>query len=233
MALDVYVGGFSRYYSFQWENVAQRFSRESGMEYRMVGPGGPPQPADWNEVAKSVSQWKAAINEGLADNIAVPLEWDETKTAPYFTDRPGYDPYGALKVWTAHAERGTSPPELYSGEWYTDEAYIECSKPKHDQKYRAILCGSLWLPGDFEFSFDFENLAGEKAHICSNNSLLQSLELLRQDSFNLTDAELEAAVKNDSGDAPSVRSLAQFALWIFLELTKKSVTHHLPIVLNF
>ena len=45
--------------------------------------------------------------------------------APYFTDRPGYDAYGALLVWASHAELGTTSPEFYSGEWYSDEAYLE------------------------------------------------------------------------------------------------------------
>ncbi len=106
---------------------------------------------------------EGCINQGLGDNISKPIDWDESSSAPYFTDRPGYDGYGALLVWAAHAERGTKPPEFYDGEWFSDEAFVECSEPKKGQKYRSIICGSLWLPGDFEFSFDFKNLPAKRS----------------------------------------------------------------------
>ena len=89
-------------------------------------------------MSDAVTHWRAAINNGLGDNIETPIDWDESRDAPYFTDRPGYDAYGALLVWAAHAERGTTPPEAYNGEWYADEAFIACSEPKQGQKYRPI-----------------------------------------------------------------------------------------------
>ncbi len=70
MAFDVYVGGFSRYYAREWENAGQKSARENGAEYRMIGPDGPPQGADWQEVSEAVTHWLAAINNGLGDVLA-------------------------------------------------------------------------------------------------------------------------------------------------------------------
>lgn len=232
MAFDVYVGGFSRYYALEWENVAQKWARETGSSYQMIGPDGPPQSADWEEVTAAVTHWQASLNQGLGDNLPAPFEWDESKNAPYFTDRPGYDGYGALLVWAAHAERGSTPPDSYNGEWYSDEAYVECSEPKKGQKYRPIICGTLWLPGEFEFSFDFQDLTGEKVHICANTSLLDSLDELNQNTFQLTSDELSAALKGDSEEEPTLAELARFGLALFRDLADKSVQHHLPIVLS-
>src|SRR5262245_6788468 len=176
MALDIYVGGFARFFAREWENVTQKWARETGTEYRLIGPNGPPKAADWDEVVGAVTHWKAAINTGLGNNLCSPLDWDESRHAASFTDRPGYDGYGALLVSAAHAERGTSPPLQYSGEWYSDDAFVECSKPKQGQKFRPLICGSLWLPGKFAFSFDFESLTGEKVHICSNIDLQRCLQ---------------------------------------------------------
>lgn len=232
MALDVYVGGFARYYAHQWENVAQKWARETGQEYHMVGPHGPPQPADWNEVAEMVTHWRAAMNEALVEHLSQPLDWDETRSAPYFTDRPGYDGYGALLVWAAHAERGTTPPDDYSGEWYSDEAFIECSEPKAGQRYGAILSASLWLPGNFEFSFGFQNLVGEQAHICSNVGLQRALLDLNEKTFGMSQGDLEAGQQGDLDDNPSLSALARSGLSLFHSLARKSVEHHLPIMLD-
>jgi hypothetical protein len=232
MAFDVYVGGFARYFAREWENVAQRWARENGTPYHIIGPNGPPEAANWNEVADAVTHWTAAINRGLGEHMPKPLHWDETSNAPYFTDRPGYDGYGALLVWAAHAERGTTPPERYDGEWYSDEAFVECSEPKKGQKYRPIICGSLWLPGEFEFSFDFEDLTGEKAHICSSTSLQQSLSDLNNNTFQMSDEDLAATLQTDPGENPNLQALARVGLALFLSLADKAVLHHLPIILS-
>ena len=232
MAFDIYVGGFARFFAREWENVVQKWARESGTHYEMIGPDGPPQPANWDEVAEAVSHWKAAINNGLGSNISTPIDWDESSDAPYFTDRPGYDGYGALLVWAAHAERGTKPPDSYSEEWYSDEAFLECSQPKRGQKYRPITCGSLWLPGEFEFSFDFKDLIGENVHICANSSLERSLRDLNRNTFGMSTDDLHDALKIDFGDNPSLEVLARFGLSLFQGLAEKSVEHHLPIIMS-
>ncbi|MBI1375626.1 MAG: hypothetical protein GC159_23190 [Phycisphaera sp.] len=231
MALDIYVGGFARYYALEWENVAQKWAKESGTSYRMIAPGGAPQPADWDEVADAVAHWRAAINQGLGDNIDQPIDWDESHDAPYFTDRPGYDGYGALVVWAAHAERGSTPPDSYDV-WYEDEAFIECCEPKEGQKYRAIICGSLWLPGSFEFSFALQDLVGQDVHICSNRSLKQALESLNTNTFDLSAEQRQEALKADFGEEPSLETLARFGLALFHDLATQSVTHHLPIIMS-
>lgn len=232
MALDVYVGGFARYYAQEWENVAQRWARETGTHYQIIGPDGPPPSANWEEVAEAVTYWRTAINNGLGSNISQPLDWNETPDAPYFTDRPGYDGYGALIVWAAHAERGTKPPETFDGDWASDEAVVECSKPRQGQKYRPIVGGSLWLPGEFEFSFDFQDLTGGEAHICANTSLQRSLRALNENTFGMSPDDLVDASRAGFGDNPSLRSLAQFGLALFQRLADESVRHHLPIILS-
>jgi len=232
MAFDLYVGGFARFFAHEWENVAQKWARETGTHYQMIGPDGPPQAADWNEVAELVTHWKTAINMGLGENLSQPLDWDESSSAPYFTDRPGYDGYGALLVWAAHAERGTKPPESYDGEWYADEAFLECSEVKEGQKYRPIISASLWLPGEFPFSFDFQDLTGEDVHICSNQSLQKSLRELNASTFGMSSDDLTTALQGDVGDNPSLESIARTSLALFQRLADESVRHHLPIMFS-
>lgn len=232
MAFDIYVGGFSRFYSREWENVVQRWARENDTPYTLIGPGGEVEGADWDEVAEAVGHWQNAMNQALGEHFDTPLHWDESRDAPYFTDRPGYDGYGALLVWAAHAERGSTPPEEYDGEWFTDEAFQECVEPKEGQKYRPIVSGSLWLPGDFPFSFKGGDITGETAHICSNRSLLESLEALNAETFRLSENDLQEALENGLGDTPNLKAAALFGFAIFHKLARHSVDAHLPIILS-
>jgi hypothetical protein len=232
MALDIYVGGFARFYAREWENVVQAWARQSGQQYQMIGPNGPPKAANWDEVADAVNYWKAAINQGLGFNVSEPLDWDESRNAPYFTDRPGYDGYGALVVWAAHAEVGTAPPQAYDGDWFSDSAFKQCSEPKLGQKYRSIVSASLWLPGEFEFSFDFQDLTGNKAHICSNKSLENTQRDLNAKTIKMSNGDLDLARKADFGEKPTLEQLARFGLALLHSLAVKSVEHKLPIQLS-
>ena len=38
MAVDLYVGTLTRYYTRQWENVVQKMAREQGLKYQLVTP---------------------------------------------------------------------------------------------------------------------------------------------------------------------------------------------------
>ena len=232
MALDLYVGGFARYFALDWENVGQKQAKESGMEYRIIRPDGPPQAADWDEAAGAVGQWREAINGGLGDALAEPLSWDETHDAPYFSDRPGYDGYGALVIWAAHAEAGGNPPEQYNEEWFEDEAVVEVSTPKEGQKYRPIVCGNLWLPSDFMFSFDFQGLTGQKVHICSNLALQQSLAALNETTFKMNEAQIAESLQGGYEENAPLQQVASFGFAVMQDMCDKSVKHHLPIMLD-
>jgi hypothetical protein len=232
MALDVYVGGFARFYAREWENVVQAWARETGTHYQQIAPGGLAPPPKWDEVAEAVNHWRSAINQGLGANLSEPLDWDESRNAPYFTDRPGYEGYGALLVWAAHTEMGTPPPKDYSGEWYSDDAFKHCLQPTQGQRYRPITCGSVWLPGTFVFSFDFQDLTGEKSHICANASLENALNELNAATFKMSPDDLDAARKANYGENPTLADLARFGLACLHGLAVKSVEHHLPIQLS-
>lgn len=232
MALDIYVGGFARFYAREWENVVQAWARQTGKHYQQIAPGGMPDPPKWDEVADAVKHWRTAINNGLGAHLLAPLDWDESHSSPYFTDRPGYDGYGALVVWAAHTELGTTPPEAYNGEWYNDDAFKQCAQPKQGQRYRPITCASLWLPGKFEFSFDFDDLTGTKVHISSNASLENALSELNSKTFKMSQEDFGVARKGGFGEKPTLEQLAQFGLALLHALAVKSVECHLPILLS-
>jgi uncharacterized protein YozE (UPF0346 family) len=232
MALDVYVGGFARYYSREWENVVQKWSRESGQEYKLISPGGSQELPDWDEVAEATELWRESINKGLGQNLSAPILWSESRQTPYFTDRPGYEGYGALVLLAAYAELGMAPPEKYKEKWFDDKVYQEASIPKQGQKYRAIVSGSLWLPGDFMFSFNLEDLTGEKAHICSNSALHEALVELNKSSLKIDEKRIQDVLKAGFDGNPSLLEFATFGFAVIWELCNRSLENNLPIILD-
>jgi hypothetical protein len=97
MALDVYVGSLTRYYTGDWENVADRTARARGS----------PQPTgrqrDVETVRPAVLAWRDTLATSLGSNVVMGLglDWDEASEAPHFTGRPGWDGFGSLVLWAA------------------------------------------------------------------------------------------------------------------------------------
>ena len=234
MALDVYVGGFARYYSREWENVVQKHCRETGKTYQQISPGGEPQAADWKEVESAVGGWIDALNGGLGSNLPEPLGWDESRDAPYFTDRPGYEGYGALSLWAAYAEVEKTPPTDFPENWLEDEVYLKAvgNFDPEAKSLRVIHSTQVWLPGDFRFSFDCQDLTGEPVHIASSAGLLECLEAVNEHTFQLNEEDKAEALKGDFAEEPKLEEWARYGFAVFEALARKAEENRLPMFLD-
>src|SRR6185295_17613013 len=156
MALDIYVGSLVRFYTDDWENVVQREAREQGIQYSRIAPGGPSTPPARGEVEPAIAAWRDALNQGLGNNLSLPLVWSEAADSPYFTDRPGYSGYSGLMLWAAYADRPElpRPDQLPEGGWYEDDVYLAAIERESRTRFRQILQPQFWLPNDFAFCFE-------------------------------------------------------------------------------
>ena len=222
MALDVYAGTFTRYYTRNWENVAQRQARLDGITYRRISPGEETPPPTADQVTPAVAAWCAELTEALGQNISAPITWDEGEGLPYFTDRPGWEGYIALVLWAAyagapHLVRPTSLPEQ---DWNEDPAFLAMLPRESGTPYRQILQAELWLPCEFKFVFRGPALTGDATWIGSTFALREQLELLNQNTLSV-----------DASDA--FAQSARFSLAMFQELSQKACEARLPILLDF
>lgn len=113
MGWDIYVGTFHRYYAGQWETVIQQMGGQGGMQVQVLRP----QPGlldrlrSWfrpkRDPVEEIERWKRSLSAAAG----VPLDWNEHPEAEYFTDKPGWESYGALLLWAACEERGADRPE--------------------------------------------------------------------------------------------------------------------------
>jgi hypothetical protein len=234
VALDVYVGSLVRYYTDDWENVAQRQAREQGMKYTRITPGGPQRAPTRTQVAPAIDAWCQALNRGLGANLHAPLSWSEAPDTPYFTDRPGYPGYSGLMLWAVYADKPHLPvPEvLPEGGWYEDPVFVAALERESGTRFRQIIQPAYWLPGNFSFCFQGPSPVGEESFIGSSTALVEQLELLNRSTFSATSEQLASYLQEQIEARNEVEHAAKFTLAVFLDLATKAVAHRLPMLIS-
>lgn len=232
MAFDIYAGGFSRFYARQWDNEAQAHAKETGTHYQMIYAGDDPGPADWDEIQEAVQDWRGAIINGLREHVPSDLMWSEEKSAPYFTDRPGWDAYSALIVMAACTACNEALPARLDEDALSSDLVMRTYDPQMRNAFRSITKTQIWLPGSFEFSFDFVDLGNEPVHVGSVKALNADLAsiCLKQ---GITPQDLESALQEGYADDADLKTLATFGLAVFTHIASKAQQNQLPILLSF
>jgi hypothetical protein len=235
MAFDVYVGTLTRFYTEEWENVAQKYAREQGINYQIIHPDGDKgQPPSADEARPAIIAWRKGVFQSLRGYLRDPLEWDESDCLPYFTDRPGWDGYAALLLWAAYSEHPEQDmPELIPKEnWTDDEVFLATLEKDSGTRYRQILEPELWLPCDFDFTFQAPNVANQPTWIGSTIALAKQLELLNDATFRINEEQL-AECLNGKGGTETELEAAEFAFAIFISLAQKANEHCVPMILSY
>src|SRR5688572_18597938 len=131
MGLDVYVGTLTRYYTGDWETLIQRAGRAAGLRVVVQRPEAPRggwlsrlvdllRPRGPAAARRDVDRWR----RDLGRKIAAPLDWSEEPEQEYFTDKPGWEGYGALLLWAAYDELPKARRAETAASWDSDSAYL-------------------------------------------------------------------------------------------------------------
>jgi hypothetical protein len=221
VGLDVYVGPLTRYYVEGPADVVERIARHQDLP---VTDG-----LEAEEVIRAaVVRWREGLSRWLGDRLAGPLEWDESGPAPCFTDKPGWDGYGGTLLLAAHDEHPElPPPEAVSADWPDDPAYQAASAPGAGSRYRQLLTPELWLPSPFEFTVRTQDLTGEEVELGSSIALFDQLRLLS------ARYHLDGQPPDRSADGHALPAAAGNGLAVLLRLAERSVSHQVPMKLDF
>ena len=235
MGLDVYVGTFERYYTGQWETIIQKLGREAGMQVQVVRAnqsGWLERVLGWFRPKPNVSADIEAWRSRLSKEAGVPLAWNESQDAEYFTDKPGWDCYGAVLLWAAYEEAGSGNRPITAESWSDDEV-LRGAMENRSSKYRHLLNGTeIWLPGEIE-PFSTESLARERVMIGSTTKLGGELAALNRATWNASPSEISAWRKAaPEPDAPLEES-AKFGFALLSELVDLAIQHRLPMKLDY
>lgn len=238
MGLDIYVGSLTRYYAGDWETVIQRAAREQGIACQVIRPGGTddgkrPPPS---EVQELVLLWRSKLNEALAEAEQAALTWNESIEAPYFTDKPAWDCYGALCLWAAYDEHpDLQRPEKTPDSFSEDAAYKASNAVDFQSGYPNLVRGvELWLPCEFDFGFQAMGPAGQPMQFGSSVRLMEELAELNERTWRADDETIRDWRREcpDCEKAP-LETKAQFGYTILRHLASQSVEHNLPMKLDY
>ena len=233
MGLDVYVGSLTRYYCRRWETVVQQMARENGMEVTVArqDDSPPPNPED---VAPLASAWRDGLSAALSPHGVPPFTWDESLDAPYFTDKPAWDCYSALLVWASHLEHPDTPlPSVAPEDWSQYQPFVVSQQPGQTRFPHLLRDTELWLPVPLPFTFEADDLVGNKIAIGSVIGLKTELENLNHASWH-ADRNTLRTWRHEGAEVGCPLELSvRFAFAVFLALATDAAEHRLPMKLDY
>ncbi len=233
MALDVYVGSLTRYYAGDWENVADKVTRERGgqAERRSFAK----KPSEAALVGARILEWRRALARSLGDRISEPLAWDETAGVPYFTARPGWDGFGSLVLWAAYAEHPSLRVPLALPEaWDDDPALLRCNADGFRSRFSHLVRNvELWLPCTFRFTFEGEDVDGRRIVMGSVKMLSAQLADLNAATWKVTDDEVALWGRRPPTPEAPLELRARYAFAVMTDLARQAVDHDLPMKLDY
>ncbi len=260
MGLDLYVGSLTRYYAGKWETTVERWGRERGIPVAVIRQSDVAVGvADPRRVRDSVLDWRATVDRRLRARTHTPapipgleswhpiylrekeagwsrpLDWDESDESPYFTDKPDWYGYVALLLLAAYAEHPEiARPRQLPETWSHDPAWRVCARDGFQHsRYQQILQPELWLPVDFDFTFEADDPARQSIAIGSTVSLLAQLHDLDKRALGGTAADFPVGQAFEAEPGEGLENLARYALAIFLHLAETSLRHRLPMKLDY
>lgn len=231
VALDLYVGTLTRYYSGDWENVVERRARANGTAYVKLGHSGDVPPAE--EIREDVLRWRAALRERWAARIGSDGDWSEDDAQPYFSDRPGWDGLQTVRLLACCTNAGAAPPKKPLADPSRHPLWSGSSSAS--ARFSQLFVEDLWLPWDFDFTERIESPAGSTIEVGSARALQRQLRTLNAATYRADAATLERWRRGASpglltrvfGD--SFAPLAQFALAVLIEAADRAAELGLPL----
>jgi hypothetical protein len=235
LGLDCYVGTLTRYWTGDWELIAQKVARELGYEFSVIRPANDVEvERDPAVVRPVVEEWRTMLSSQLANHLTAPFDWIEGADAPYFTDKPTWDCYASLLLWAAYDEqRHLERPHKTGEEWGLDPAYVASTEADYRSRYMQLLDVSLWLPCRFGFVFEAEDPTGVTLQIGSSLALLAQLDDLNERTWNADKDLLEVWGRECPEYGSDLESGARFAFALMHRLAAQAAEHRLPMRLDW
>lgn len=238
MGLDIYVGSLTRYYRRDWETIVQQAGRELGAPVQMlyVNETDPDdETLNEDETRDAILEWRASLANELTQYLPDGLNWSEEASAPYFTDKPDWNGYGALMLWCAYAKHPEIPrPTAVIKEWEESSVLKASQADEFSSEFPCLIKGvELWLPGQFKIIFKASDAAGVEMVMGPIAQLQADLIKLNQMTWRDSDENIKEWRRVIDPNTKSFDELARFSYSIFNELVGEAVKHKLPMKLDY
>jgi hypothetical protein len=164
MGLDIYVGSLTRYYSQDWKTIVEQ-SAPPGVRVvtkRQNAPTSADTITDPEQIRRIILEWRASLAIAAAGVVSGAWNWDESASAPYFTDKPGWYGYNGLQMLAACKVVRLKLPKELPEDVSTDNAWREARGSK---QFRQIFEPPIWLPLEFEPAFEASLPTGRQGRL--------------------------------------------------------------------
>ncbi|MEU5949622.1 hypothetical protein ABZ793_29260 [Micromonospora sp. NPDC047465] len=235
MGLDLYVGPLTRYHLNDWLTIAQQIGARDGYDVRIVRAHEDEDPeTDPDMVQNAVREWQQWLGEALGG----PVDWPESATQPYWTDKPDWDGFGAVLLFAAYDER----PDLRPSPWDKEDRPREfADAPAYQaasaqpERYLTLLSGvEWWLPlAEDPLVIEASRPTGQPTRMGSIDRLAAELRLLDERAGVLAGHDPAELRRGLPSDDPTLAEVARFGLAVMLDLAETAIEHRQPLLLDY
>jgi len=262
VGLDIYAGPVSRYAGGGWQTIVEQAGAAAGMPVITVRPGESMQDVLQRALAEGggaapireirltdiqpgtqpIAEWKAGVLRSLGLNE----EWDDTPVGEYYTDKPGWEGYGAVVLLAAYDEHPELAPgvkvkrllgsrmvaAVAPGDFGKADAYRAAAESP--MKYPTFLRAEWCLPiSGGPALFAAATPGGKQVTMGHVDRLLEELQLLNERTLKLSPAEMEAARQAGPADPGSLEGMAPFGLSVVIATAEFAARHRVAWIMDY
>ncbi|MBY0273410.1 MAG: hypothetical protein K2X02_08430 [Alphaproteobacteria bacterium] len=238
MAIDLYTGPLTRYYSGLWENQLQALCRKRGEEYKIISPEGINQSQDEpsltpQKTCEAIKIWM----RNLSQSFGCQIKWEEGENISYHTSQfSEFSEVEALScyVWALEENVVDSFPESLDAS--KDPIIKNVEKKGQFIFFNAVeFYMPISLPGSGIFQIE---LPDDREVICSSTQkLLEELDQLTKKVWQVPMNDLnsisEEEIYSNFAQKKEPLTLAIFGLCKLYKNALFSQKNNLPIILDY
>lgn len=259
MGLDIYAGTLTRYYAHNWKTIVQQWAEENGYSFHRITPGGQGSPGEQemspSAIREIIEDWWDQTLAAISQPEHKPyVPWPEDNEKPYFTNKPGWDAFGAMLLVAACHSYGEPVPPAVSKNWkFTEHPLIKRLSEDKEKVWSLFKGADWWLPLPDSFMFQAPLPTGDQAVIATTAALRLELEKLNSMAWQADEETIcdwsrtegyPADVDAGSDGTLSERdhqdsmqydtwSLAKFSFSIFYQALKFAEENQVPVLLDY
>ena len=210
---------------------------------------------DPQEIKKAMENWQSQILAAVSPKEGPSYEpWTEDNETAYYTDKPDWDAFGALLLYTAARTYGEPLQETVEKNWdFENHPLIQRMGEDEERGVWSLFIGaSWWLPIADGLAFNAPCPTDEEITFSTTGALKMELEQINSIGFQAdektilswsrtegypADGEIQNGKLTKEGikehTVYNTESLAKFAFSILWQAVKFSIEKQVPILLDF
>lgn len=258
MGLDIYAGTLTRYYAQNWKTVTQQYAEAQGWTFQRITPNGPSEPEEEMnpaEIQADMEEWRdqilAMIHSGTGRQYT---PWVENNEKPYYTDKPDWDAFGALLLYTAAVLQKEELPPVVEKNWdFNNHPLIQrfLEDEERAQSWSLFQGVTWWLPVEDSFYFQAPLPNGDTMTVATSGLLTAELKRINELGWQADEdtilswtktegypADMETAADGSVNKAEEhtqydTESLARFAYSIMWQAVCFSMEQGVPLLMDY